>query len=136
MGRFDSTGHLQLFGRKKNMIVTEEGKNVYAEDVEQAFEGLRVKEFCVFAADFVWPQRSMLHEKLLLVIHLEPGQAFTPELKSEISARNAWLTNYKRVHGLVIYQEDFPLTASLKIKRAELAHRLSALDREQSILPI
>jgi long-chain acyl-CoA synthetase len=136
MGRFDSSGHLQLFGRKKNMIVTEEGKNVYAEDVEQAFEGLRVKEFCVFAANFIWPQRAMVHEKLLLVIHLEHGQAFTPELKSEISARNAWLTNYKRVHGLVIYQEDFPLTASLKIKRNELAQRLASLDREQSILPI
>jgi long-chain acyl-CoA synthetase len=136
MGRFDSTGHLQLFGRKKNMIVTEEGKNVYAEDVEQAFEGLRVKEFCVFAANFIWPQRSMVNEKLLLVIHLEPGQALTPGLKSEIATRNARLTNYKRVHGLVIYQEDFPLTASLKIKRNELAQSLSALDREQSILPI
>jgi len=136
MGRFDSTGHLQLFGRKKNMIVTEEGKNVYAEDVEQAFEGLHVKEFCVFAANFIWPQRAMVKEKLLLVIHLEHGQAFTPELKSEISARNAWLSNYKRVHGLVIYQEDFPLTASLKIKRNDLAQLLAALDREQSILPI
>jgi long-chain acyl-CoA synthetase len=136
MGRFDSTGHLQLFGRKKNMIVTEEGKNVYAEDVEQAFEGLRVKEFCVVAANFIWPQRSMVNEKLLLVIHLEHGEAYTPELKSEISTRNARLTNYKRVHGLVIYQEDFPLTASLKIKRSELAQRLAILDREQSILPI
>src|SRR6266436_3208430 len=136
MGRFDSTGHLQLIGRKKNMIVTEEGKNVYAEDVEQAFEGLRVKEFCVFAANFIWPQRSMVNEKLLLVIHLEHGQAFTPELKSEISTRNSRLINYKRVHGLVIYQEDFPLTASLKIKRSELAQRLAALDREQTILPI
>jgi len=136
MGRFDSTGHLQLFGRKKNMIVTEEGKNVYAEDVEQAFEGLLVKEFCVFAANFIWPQRSMVNERLLLVIHLEHGQAFTPELKSEISTRNARLTNYKRVHGLVIYEEDFPLTASLKIKRSELAQRLAALDREQSIQPI
>jgi long-chain acyl-CoA synthetase len=136
MGRFDSTGHLQLFGRKKNMIVTEEGKNVYAEDVEQAFEGLLVKEFCVFAANFIWPKHSMVNEKLLLVIHLEHGEAFTPELKSEISTRNSRLTNYKRVHGLVIYQEDFPLTASLKIKRSELAQRLSGLDREQSILPI
>ena len=136
MGRFDSAGHLQLFGRKKNMIVTEEGKNVYAEDVEQAFEGLHVKEFCVFAANFIWPRRSMVNEKLLLVTHLEPGQVFTPELKSEISTRNARLINYKRVHGLVIYQEDFPLTASLKIKRSELAQRLCALDREQSILPL
>jgi long-chain acyl-CoA synthetase len=136
MGRFDSSGHLQLFGRKKNMIVTEEGKNVYAEDVERAFEGLRVKEFCVFAANYVWPQRSMVNEKLILVIHLEPGQAFTEELKAEISTRNSRLLNYKRVHGLVVYHEDFPLTASMKIKRNELAGRLASLDREQSIVPI
>ena len=29
LGRFDGSGHLQLFGRKKNMIVTEGGKNIY-----------------------------------------------------------------------------------------------------------
>ena len=78
----------------------------------------------------------MVNEKLLLVIHLKPGQAFTEVLKAEISARNSRLINYKRVHGIVVYQEDFPLTASLKIKRNELAQRLAALDREQSILPI
>src|SRR5258707_12169230 len=117
MGRFDSTGHLQLFGRKKNMIVTEEGKNVYAEDVEKAFEGLHVKEFCVFAANFIWPQRSMVNEKLLFVIHLEHGQAFTPELKSEISTRNSRFINYKLVHAMWIEHEYFPLTASRKFSR-------------------
>ena len=136
MGRFDRMGHLQLFGRKKNMIVTEEGKNVYAEDVESAFEGLKVKEFCVFAANYIWPQRSMVAEKLILVIHLEPGQAFTPELKSEIMARNNRLTNYKRIHGLVVYAEDFPLTASLKVIRKVLAQRLGNLDKDKVVLPI
>ena len=136
MGRFDSTGHLQLFGRKKNMIVTEEGKNVYPEEVEQAFEGLEVKEFCVFAANFLWPSRSMVEEKLVLVVHLEPGQAFTGQLRSEIAARNNRLLHYKRIHGIVLYQEDFPLTASLKIIRNALAERLGKLDREQAILPI
>src|SRR5215470_1201356 len=33
-GRFDGNGHLQLFGRKKNTIVTEGGKNIYPEDIE------------------------------------------------------------------------------------------------------
>jgi long-chain acyl-CoA synthetase len=136
MGRFDAMGHLQLFGRKKNMIVTEEGKNVYAEDVESAFEGLKVKEFCVFAANYIWPQRSMVAEKLVLVIHLEPGQSFTEELKSEIVSRNNRLTNYKRVHGIVLYQEDFPLTASLKVIRKVLAQRLGNLEREKAALPI
>lgn len=136
MGRFDASGHLQLFGRKKNMIVTEEGKNVYAEDVEKTFEGLPVKEFCVFAANYIWPQRSMVNEQLLLVIHLDPGQAFTEELKADIAHRNSRLINYKRVHGVVLWHEDFPLTASMKIKRNELAQRLGTLDREQSTLAI
>ncbi len=136
MGRFDRTGHLQLIGRKKNMIVTEEGKNVYAEDVESAFEGLKVKEFCVFAANYIWPQRAMVAEKLVLVVHLEPGQAFTSELKNEIASRNNHLTNYKRVHGLVIYSDDFPLTASLKVIRKLLAQRLGNLEQEKVVLPI
>ncbi|MGB9435138.1 MAG: AMP-binding protein [Candidatus Acidiferrum sp.] len=136
MGRFDATGHLQLFGRKKNMIVTEEGKNVYAEDVEQAFEGLPVREYCVFAANYIWPSRSMVGERLILVIHLEPGQAFTEELRKEISARNSRLINYKRIHGFVLYNDDFPLTASLKIIRVALAERLGKLNRERAVLPV
>jgi long-chain acyl-CoA synthetase len=136
MGRFDAQGHLQLFGRKKNMIVTEEGKNVYAEDVEKAFEGLPVKEYCVFAANFIWPSKSMVGEKLLLVVHLEAGQSFAEELRQEIAGRNNQLINYKRVHGMVLYDEDFPLTASMKVIRKALAVKLGALDRDQAILPI
>lgn len=136
MGRFDHTGHLQLFGRKKNMIVTEEGKNVYAEDVEQAFQGLPVKEFCVLAANYIWPSRSMVGEQLVLVIHLDPGQTFTDELRREIQARNSRLLNFKRVHGVMLYNEDFPLTASLKIIRVALAERLGKLHREEAVLPI
>jgi len=136
MGRFDRTGHLQLFGRRKNMIVTEEGKNVYAEDVENAFEGLPVKEFCVFAANYIWPSRSMVGEKLLLVVNLGSGQTFTDDLKKEIVARNNRLTNYKRVHGIVVYNADFPLTASLKIVRPRLAEQLGKLDRDSLVVAI
>ncbi len=136
MGRFDASGHLQLFGRKKNMIVTDEGKNVYAEDVEQAFEDLPVKEYCVFAANYVWPSRSMVGEQLVLVVHLEHGQSFTEELRKEIATRNSRLINYKRIHGIVLYNDDFPLTASLKIIRVALAERLGKLNREQAILPV
>jgi len=134
LGRFDSWGHLQLFGRKKNMIVTEEGKNIYPEDIETVFEGLPVKEFCVFAANYIWPQRSMVGEQLVLVLHPEPGQSFTDELRRDISFRNGRLLNYKRVHGIVLFDEDFPRTASLKIKRNVLAERLAQLDRATSVL--
>jgi long-chain acyl-CoA synthetase len=136
LGRFDSTGHLQLFGRKKNMIVTEEGKNIYPEDIEAAFESLPVKEFCVFAANYIWPQRTMVGEQLLLVLHLEQGQTLADELRRDISARNSRLLNYKRVHGIVLFNEDFPRTASLKIKRNILADRLAQLDRASAVLPL
>jgi len=136
LGRFDAAGHLQLFGRKKNMIVTEEGKNIYPEDIEAVFDGLPVKEFCIFAANYIWPQRSMVGEQLLLALHLEPSQTYTEELRGDISARNSKLLNYKRIHGVVLYDEDFPRTASLKIKRNELREQLAKLDRATAVLPL
>jgi long-chain acyl-CoA synthetase len=136
LGRFDDAGHLQLFGRKKNMIVTEEGKNIYPEDIESVFESLPVKEFCVFAANYIWPQRSMVGEQLLLALHLEPGQTYTEELRRDISARNSKLLNYKRIHGVVLLNEDFPRTASLKIKRNSLAEQLARLDRATAFQPL
>jgi long-chain acyl-CoA synthetase len=136
LGKFDPQGHLHLSGRKKNMIVTEEGKNIYPEDIEAAFEGLPVKEFCVFAANYIWPKRSMVGEQLIIAIHFENNQQFTDELKQDIIRRNNRLLNYKRVHGCVLVDRDFPRTASLKIKRSELAEGLSKLDRDRVILPL
>ena len=136
LGRIDDYGHLQLFGRKKNMIVTEEGKNIYPEDIEAAFESLPVKEFCVFAANYVWPKRSMVGEQLMLVLRLEPGQSLTDDLRRAIAERNSRLLNYKRIHGIVLSKEDFPRTASLKIKRSVLAERLAMLDRAAAVLPL
>ncbi len=136
LGRFDSAGHLHLSGRKKNMIVTEEGKNIYPEDIEAVFESLPVKEFCVFAANYVWPRRTMIGEQLILTLHLESGHAFTDTLRNDIILRNNRLLNYKRIHGVVLLDEDFPRTASLKIKRNILAERLAQLDRSSAILPL
>jgi long-chain acyl-CoA synthetase len=124
LGRFDTMGHLQLFGRVKNMIVTEEGKNVYPEDIESAFDGLPVKEYCVFAANYIWPERSMLGEKLIIVLHLDEGKEATDVLRAEIAERNRKLLNFKRVSGYVIWREDFPRTASMKVKRFQLAEQI------------
>jgi long-chain acyl-CoA synthetase len=134
LGRFDSTGHLQLFGRVKNMIVTEEGKNVYPEDIENAFEGLPVKEFCVFAANYIWPEKTMLGEKLVLALGLDEGQAVDAPLLQQITSRNARLLNFKRVSGYVVVDEDFPRTASMKIKRFALAEQIRERGDRQSTL--
>src|ERR1700693_1973219 len=124
LGRFDDSGHLQLFGRKKNMIVTEGGKNIYPEDIETAFDGLPLKEYCVFAANYVWPAKILGREMLLLVLHLEQGQEFNESLKQEVVARNRRLPDFKRVNGCVIWDKDFPRTAAMKIKRTVLAEEI------------
>jgi len=124
LGRFDGAGHLQLFGRKKNMIVTEGGKNIYPEDIETAFDGLAVKEYCVFAANYVWPQKELGHELLVIVLRLEPNQQFDSKLLEDLGARNRRLPDFKRVGGYLIWDKDFPRTASMKVKRQALAEEV------------
>ena len=137
LGRFDATGHLKLFGRKKNMIVTEGGKNIYPEDIEAVFDGLAVKEYCVFAANYIWPDKQLGRETLVLVLRMEQNQEFNEALKNEIVARNRGLPDYKRVGGYVIWSEDFPRTASMKIKRNILAENIGQrLDRAGAVVEL
>jgi long-chain acyl-CoA synthetase len=124
LGRFDGDGHLQLFGRKKNMIVTEGGKNIYPEDIETAFEGLPVKEYCIFAANYLWPPKTLGRETLGLLLRLEQNQEINDKLKEEIVARNRRLPDFKRVSGYLLCGKDFPRTASMKIKRTVLAEEV------------
>ena len=134
LGRVDRMGHLQLFGRKKNMIVTAEGKNIYPEDIENNFEGIPVKEFCVFAANYVWPRRTMTGEQLVLALRPEPGQTVNDTFLGELSRRNAQLANYKRVHGYVLWDQDFPRNAAMKIRRLLLAEQIrNHLDRSAMV---
>ena len=121
LGRFERHGHLQLLGRKKNMIVTEGGKNIYPEDIETVFDGLAVKEYAVFAANYVWPQKELGREALVLVLRLEQNQKFDGKLLDDIAGRNRRLPDFKRVTGYLIWEKDLPRTASMKIKRQVLA---------------
>jgi long-chain acyl-CoA synthetase len=136
LGRMDAHGHLQLLGRKKNMIVTEEGKNIYPEDIETVFEGAPVKEFCVFAANYLWPERTMVGEKLIIVLHLEPGQTVADSLRADLEERNRRLLNYKRISGYLLWERDFPRTASLKIKRNLLADEIRGTVPRSSVVPL
>jgi long-chain acyl-CoA synthetase len=124
LGRFESHGHLQLFGRKKNMIVTEGGKNIYPEDIETVFDGLPVKEYTVFAANYIWPKKELGREALILILRLEQNQRFDNVLHEDIGARNRKLAHFKRVSGYLVWEKDFPRTASMKIKRQVLAEEI------------
>src|SRR5579862_5234288 len=114
LGRVDASGHLQLFGRKKNMIVTAGGKNIYPEDIETVFDGLPVKEYCIFAANYIWRQKELGkdRESLVIVLRLEQNQKFDSNLLEDISTRNRGLPDFKRVRGYLLWEKDFPRTAS------------------------
>src|SRR5262249_53821552 len=124
LGRFDGRGHLQLLGRKKNMMVTTGGEKIYPEDIEMGFDGLAGEEDCVFCTNYVWAQKSLGRETLVLVLRLENNQQLDDALWGQIVARNRRLLDFKRVGGYLLWEKDFPRTASLKLKRGELAEEI------------
>jgi long-chain acyl-CoA synthetase len=136
LGRFEKQGHLQLFGRKKNMIVTAGGKNIYPEDIETVFDGLPAKEYCVFAGNYLWPQKELGQEALVIALRLENNQRFDTKLLGEIIARNRKLPDFKRVAGYLIWQKDFPRTASMKIKRQALAEEIGKTVERSAVVSL
>jgi long-chain acyl-CoA synthetase len=123
LGVIDASGHLRLVGRAKNMIVTEGGKNVYPEDVEAAFERVDCEELCVFAASYLWPTRGFGREQLTLVVRPRKEQS-SGKLLAQIAAANLRLPDYKRVAAYVLWEREMPRTASMKVKRDELARQV------------
>ena len=123
LGTIDAAGHLRLYGRAKNMIVTEGGKNVYPEDVESVFERVECEELCVFAASYLWPAGKPLAEQLTLVVRPNKQGSLTT-LLAQIADANRRLADYKRVALYVLWEQDFPRTASMKVKRDRLAQQV------------
>lgn len=129
LGWMDAAHHLHLVGRSKNMIVTAGGKNVYPEDIEGAFEDLPVEELCVFASGFLWPRAGKLEEERLVAVVRErrgngveaPSRA---SVLGKLRSKNRRLPDFKRVRGVLFWDSAFPRTASMKVKRRELADRI------------
>jgi acyl-coenzyme A synthetase/AMP-(fatty) acid ligase len=70
------------------------------------------------------------------VLRLEQNQKVDSALLEDISARNRRLPDFKRVGGYLVWDQDFPRTASMKIKRQVLAEDIAkSMDRE-SILSL
>ena len=105
--------------------------------LEAAFDSLAVKEYCVFAANYIWPTKKLGDEILILILRLDANQEFSDALKTEIMECNRRLPDFKRVKGYIVWDEDFPRTASMKIKRELLAEQIGKkLDRASAGLEI
>jgi long-chain acyl-CoA synthetase len=129
VGYLDREHYLYLTGRKKSLIITEGGKNVYPEEIEDQFqlyqeiEQIMVTGYLHDRATraegieaLVYPNRELLEE-----LGREPVEE---RIKAAIAEVNARLLPYKRIDKLSLLDEPMATTTTQKIKRAEVLQRL------------
>ena len=125
IGTIDAEGRLYYKGRKKEMIVTSEGMNVYPQDVERVLNSLpQVKDSAVVAARR--GGEEVVHAALIL------GDA-SGDPAEIIAQANQKLESHQRVQSWSLWpDEDFPRTPStMKVKRGEVARRIAGGDDSQ-----
>jgi long-chain acyl-CoA synthetase len=123
VGELDSSGRLIIKGRKKEMIVTAQGLNVFPEDVERALLAQPgVKDAGVVGI------RADGEERVHAVLVLEPGA----DLGAIVRAANATLEDHQRVWSSSVWpSEALPRTeGTQKLKRLELQRWASGERRE------
>lgn len=115
VGEIDADGFLFIKGRKKDMVKTRSGVNVYPEDVEAALKKQKgVKDACVIGI----PTRQ--GEEIHAVLLLEKGNP-----AQIVAAANKLLDATQQIADYSVWPErDFPRTTTMKIKKFQVAASL------------
>lgn len=125
LGYIDKDGFIFITGRKKNVIVLKNGKNVYPEELEVLINNLHyVAESMVFGMpkddDLVVSVKIVYDEKF---VEQKFGKISEDELYNiiwnDIKEINNGLTNYKHIKNLIITDEPMIKTTTAKVKRFE-----------------
>ena len=124
-GFIDGDGWLYITGRKKNVIVTKGGKNIFPEEIElYLLMDEAISEVIVYGredlADDVVCTALIVPSK----VYMEENQLTTDEdmydrIKLAVENANIKVPAYKRVRRIEIRDEEFIKTTTLKIKRFE-----------------
>ncbi len=131
LGYFDSHGHLFLTGRKKEVIVLSNGKNVYPEEIEAHYlKSAVIKEIAVMGLEgkpgeggdklhaVIVPNFDVLRQRK--VVNAKEVIRF------DIESLSPQIASTKRVSSYEIWQDDLPRTTTRKIKRFEVEKRVRA----------
>ena len=125
LGYMDSESYVYLKGRAKNIIVTEGGKNVFPEEIEDMFQLYgQVEQILIRGFQM---KKDVPSESIEAVIY--PSQDYAKEnnldkegMRKEIEAIikevNKDLVGYKKIEKLTIVDEPMQMTTTKKIKRA------------------
>lgn len=128
LGFVDEEGWLYITGRKKNIIVTKTGKNIYPEEIEKHLMKIKYIEECmVYGIDGDGNDDTVVSVQVrpdYEEIYADHGQDFDDDqvyylIKKNISEMNQEMPNYKRVRNVVIRKDEFIKTTTKKIKRQQ-----------------
>jgi len=124
-GYFDKDGYVYITGRKKNVIVTKNGKNIFPEEVEYYMnQSPFIAEVVVggekedeTGESVVWASIYPDHETILEQKGVLGEEELKALLKAEIDRLNEQMPFYKRVKRFRIRETEFDKTTTRKIKR-------------------
>lgn len=118
MGYMDKDGYIYITGRKKNVIVLENGKNVFPEELEQKIDSLKgVKESIVYLSNKNGKETMstrICYDKDMFGTE-EIARA---EIEKSIHELNQTLVPYKQIKHISLTDKPMEKTTTAKIKRA------------------
>ena len=127
VGELDAEGNLRFRGRKKNVLVTPAGLNIYPEDLEGALRKQLAIRDCVVLP--IERDGNAQPCAVLLLNASESSQADSENIaRAAIAGANSTLAEYQRVHTWVVWPEpDFPRTSTGKPRLSVISARAAEL---------
>ena len=132
IGYINEEGFIYITGRSKNVIVTQNGKNIYPEEIEMLLDKIpEIKEVMVYGKAPEGEEAKRKDDKeLIITARVIPDREKVEELHGNISDEeikkiiweqikgvNKKLTSYKAVKSLELKEGEFEKTSTMKIKR-------------------
>ena len=123
VGYMDDDGYIFITGRKKNVIVLENGKNVFPEEIEEYLGQIDTIAECVVLGR----KESEESNEIILTALVYPQmdkferdaerEAIEETVRGQINKMNHKLVGYKQIRNVEFRYEPFEKTTSKKIKR-------------------